>query len=201
MAKVLYPTPVSADDLEHQKHLGWLEHQKHLGWSWKTVLSGVQSGSAPNNIEPIGFEKLVRFALPKEQRTNFAVNIGARDGKAHDPVYEMFANLQYKGLVFEGDTKVLPELQNNMKAVNHSLGVHIIPNYVATKTIVSVLQQNNVPKKLDVLKIDIDSIDLPVLRTILNGGYRPCFLMLEVNPDLPPPFEWYIEDTPEFHFQ
>ena len=42
-----------------------------------------------------------------------------------------------------------------------------------------VLQKNNVPKKLDVLKIDIDSFDLPVLRTILNGGYRPCFLMLE----------------------
>jgi hypothetical protein len=40
------------------------------------------------------------------------------------------------------------------------------------------------------LKIDIDSIDLPVVCAILAGGFRPTLIMAEYNQWTPPPIEF-----------
>ena len=46
-------------------------------------------------------------------------------------------------------------------------------------------------KDLDALKIDIDSFDLDLAALILKLGYKPKVIMVEMNPDIPPPYIWY----------
>ena len=45
------------------------------------------------------------------------------------------------------------------------------------------------------LKIDIDSIDCAIANQTLALGYRPAFLQMEFNPEVPPP----IRFTPMYH--
>jgi hypothetical protein len=53
---------------------------------------------------------------------------------------------------------------------------------------------HRVPKEFDVLKVDIDSIDLPICRAIIEGGYKPTIVMVEVNPNIPPPISFYATE-------
>ena len=59
--------------------------------------------------------------------------------------------------------------------------------FAEPSTIGRRLQDANVPIAPDVLKLDIDSIDLPILRSVFAAGFRPKVLMAEINPDIPPP--------------
>ena len=45
----------------------------------------------------------------------------------------------------------------------------------------AILAVTQVPKNLALLKIDIDSLDCEVLRVLLETGYRPGVLILEVQ--------------------
>ena len=64
--------------------------------------------------------------------------------------------------------------------------VHAIA-LVSPQNVAGLLRDHRTPKKLAALKVDIDSIDLPVLEAILEAGYRPMVIMVEINPDVPPP--------------
>lgn len=130
-----------------------------------------------------------------------AVNIGARDGIDHDPTYAILKDLEYGALAFEGDAGVLEELKNNMAGVNSSNNVFVIPNFASSTSIVAELQRFNLHKKFDVLKIDIDSIDMSILQAILSAGYRPKFLMMEINADISPPFQWYLKESAAFTYE
>ena len=55
--------------------------------------------------------------------------------------------------------------------------------YIKSTTIVGLLKQNDVPRDLDYLSVDIDSADLWVLRAILSphDGFRPRLVSVEYN--------------------
>ena len=44
---------------------------------------------------------LLALYVPVSARTKYAINIGARDGKAHDPTYSLFAQGGY-GIGYDG---------------------------------------------------------------------------------------------------
>ena len=50
----------------------------------------------------------------------------------------------------------------------------------------------NCHSNIDILKIDIDSYDGPVLKSILNGGYRPSIIVAEIQPEIPPPISFSV---------
>ncbi|CAE8734898.1 unnamed protein product [Polarella glacialis] len=56
--------------------------------------------------------------------------------------------------------------------------------------IVAKLQHHGVPLDLDFLKIDIDSLECVYLQEIMQAGYKPKLISLELNPAMPPPVEW-----------
>lgn len=118
--------------------------------------------------------------------TKVAVNIGGADGVSHDPVYELYHKLNYSGLVFEGDNDEIPTLRSNLALANSSLGVILIPEFATSDLIVQRLQEHSIPTNLDVLKIDIDSIDFIILRSIIQGNYMPSLICVEINPAIPP---------------
>lgn len=68
--------------------------------------------------------------------------------------------------------------------------------YSEPATIGERLLRAGVPTSPDALKVDIDSTDLPTLRAVLASGFRPKVLMVEINPDIPPPFSWHVARAP-----
>mmetsp|Transcript_49658 Transcript_49658/g.116715 ORF Transcript_49658/g.116715 Transcript_49658/m.116715 type:complete len:207 (-) Transcript_49658:430-1050(-) len=50
-----------------------------------------------------------------------------------------------------------------------------------------ILQESRVPLELDYLQVDIDCNDCQLLQTILEAGYRPKVVMLQVSPYFPWP--------------
>ena len=148
---------------------------------------GSQSLSWP---AAVSFERLLDEFVPAAERDHFAVNIGGQDGKSHDPVYPLFALRGYRGVVFEAFPP--PALFTNIRAVNTTGGMHVSVGLVKGATIGALLGPAHfaAPTNFDVLKIDIDSIDLPVLRAVLAAGFRPKTLMVEINQAIPPPLSW-----------
>ena len=111
----------------------------------------------------ISLSKLIRL-IPNNKSNKVAINIGARDGIDHDPVYELYQNYSYIGICFEGDIKMLPILRDNMKKVNDSGKIHIIEEFAKVNKMELILNYYSIPKDLDVLKVDIDSYDYAILK-------------------------------------
>ena len=93
-------------------------------------------------------------------------------------------------------TKLFKSSAANLAAVNSSGGVHVLWGYAEPDTIGERLRRAGVPRTLDALKVDIDSTGLPTLRGVLASGFRPKVLMVEINPDIPPPISWHVAHAP-----
>lgn len=169
-------------------------------WDWRKEI-GIDSFIDGQKGPAISFRELIMALVPAEKRTKTAVNVGARDGIDHDPVYPLLRDLEYGAIVFEGDDTVLETLKGNMAGVNASQSVHVIPTFVSSASIVAYLKRFNVNNDFDALKIDIDSIDMSIAKAILGAGYRPKFIMMEINPDISPPFQFYLEESSAFTFE
>ncbi|CAE7403808.1 unnamed protein product [Symbiodinium sp. CCMP2456] len=152
--------------------------------SWKPL---------PLRIPKMSFKMLLDALLPDTgSRNYFAVNVGAREGLFHDPVYPLFAD-GYRGLAIEADPQWYENLTANLAEVNSSKAVFIVKEKAQPYTMKEVLDRFQTPLDFDCLKIDIDSIDLPILQSILQTGFSPKMFMIEVNYDFPPPFQFALE--------
>ncbi|NJL71295.1 MAG: hypothetical protein HC888_06630 [Candidatus Competibacteraceae bacterium] len=125
------------------------------------------------------------------------VNIGCHDGQTFDPCYPLFKD-GHPGLamdVFDSDSAVGQAARRNLTfdSVALQLGTFVTP-----ENITDLLSAHNVPMKLDVVKIDIDSFDGALLERILDAGWRPRLICVEVNADIPPPFGFSMHYSPEF---
>jgi len=133
---------------------------------------------------------LVDTYLPSEERTKYLVNIGAQDGKKHDPTYPLLS-AGYSGALFEGDQDYKEALYANVAALpTASDSVNISWGYLSLETAANRFEEAGVQKVLDCLKVDIDSYDAQLLEKVLDEGYTPKVIMVEFNPDIPPPFAW-----------
>jgi len=134
----------------------------------------------------------INAALPY-LRTNYAVNIGAGDGRyGNDPVFPLLME-GYAGVAIEGDE--CEELWRNLPfdAVKKLTGTMVTPDNVT-----ELLNSASCPENCDFFKIDIDGYDGVILRTILNAGFRPKVIQMEVNPEFPPPFEFSVMYHPQY---
>lgn len=131
-----------------------------------------------------------------DRARRFAVNLGASDGKScNDPTYPLFA-LGYNGLAVEGGPS--PDLFTNLP----SPGIRKLDNtWITPGNVASLLSDGQCPVDCDFLKLDIDGYDGPVLQSILEAGYRPKVLQLEVNPEFPPPVEFAVLYDPDYRYQ
>ncbi len=119
--------------------------------------------------------------------TQYAVNIGAGDGCSNnDPVYPLFL-AGYGGLAVEAD--INQELPKNLpsKKIRKIVGVPVTPLNAAY-----LLQSSYCPSNFDFLKIDVDGYDGIILKAILEAGFLPKVIQMEVNHEFPPPFEFSI---------
>jgi len=123
------------------------------------------------------------------------VNIGARlpIGRFDDDIaWDTFRRApQFRMVAFEGNNASMGILQRAFPPARAtSARVQLVHRYVESRTIAAELQARKVSPHFALLKIDIDSIDLPVVCAILAGGFRPTLIMAEYNQWTPPPIEF-----------
>jgi hypothetical protein len=141
----------------------------------------------------------------------FAVNLGAGDGVAmipgvscqagfdcknqwSDPVYPLYAQRGFHGLCVEGNPSYMPLLQQNLPQPDISK----VTAMINPSNVVKLLQDGKTPLDLDYWKNDIDSYDCAVHLAVLDHGYRPKVIQVEVNPDVPDPIAFGVLFSDKF---
>lgn len=182
--------------------------QRSSKWAnWITKLKQLENGTREDlhgdwRGLDVSFPFLINNLVPPSMRDLFVLNVGGNDGKTHDPVYPLFRDMSYSGVVVEAFEGYREALFTNLGEVNHTR--RVFPVIAAVPALSSawgsLLHSYHFPQGFDALKIDIDSFDVPVLRAVLDAGFRPKVVMMEFNPDMPPPFQWYVDYDVGFRF-
>jgi hypothetical protein len=173
--------------------------QQHLVSNGLLQLDGIASHKRPWPTR-ISFHTILREFVDDSTENRFVINLGAQDGDNYDPVFELLVKEKilkryYSGIFIEASEAHEKSLRQNTRMFNQTGNMQIYIEYALPTTIVARLQSGNCPSDPDVLKVDIDSVDLPVLQAIFQtSAIRPKVVMAEVNSDMPLPFMWYQKE-------
>jgi hypothetical protein len=120
------------------------------------------------------------------------VNVGAAD-RNDDPIYRFATGAPARALFPQGMRVIGYECD---PAAAESLRVsrpfvEVVRMCVNTSNLVADLATRNVPSSFPVLKVDIDSVDAPVLDSILRR-FRPLAVYAEIVWDFPPPIDFAL---------
>jgi len=117
----------------------------------------------------------------------FVVNIGCHDGKTwDDPCYPLYEQGS-PGIAI--DATSWPEIHENLPSADI---VKLMNTPVTPLNCAALLRENGCPDQLHMLKIDIDSYDRDVLAGILGAGFRPDFIQVEIQAEIPPPIVFSV---------
>ena len=147
------------------------------------------SGHPSSNAE---FDVYLHAVLQKvnssSEHSLFAVNLGANDGKTIDPLYALYA-AGARGLLVELDPGLFNELQANVpwdRCIK-------VQSTISPMNINQILLDANVPREMDIFKIDIDSYDVFVTDSMLLAKtFRPKIIIMEINEKIPPPLSFHV---------
>lgn len=108
-----------------------------------------------------------------------------------DPLYEYALSTNATGVAVERDPDFCAKHREALPLVE------MVCREVTPQNIVSlaqpVLQEG---LELDVLKLDIDSYDCPVLEMLLPE-VKAKIILVEANPSIPPPYQWAMLHDPD----
>ena len=166
---------------------GWLRDL----WTAQGILrtpsdvAALQGGSSwPANVS---FAQIIDAFVPRESQDRFVVNLGANDGARHDPAFPLLVERGYGGILVEGDPSFKKRLYTNVRPFNTTGRLKISWGFASATTIGPRLLAQGCPRTPDALKIDVDGLDAALLEGILLAGIMPKAIVVEVNPDIPPP--------------
>ncbi|KAJ3300883.1 hypothetical protein HDU76_005980, partial [Blyttiomyces sp. JEL0837] len=77
----------------------------------------------------------------------------------------------------------------------------IYNHFMTAENIVGLLKQHDVPQVFDFLCLDIDLNEYHIARAVLEGGFRPNVLILEVNRNFGPTDSFAIKYNPKTYWQ
>jgi Methyltransferase FkbM domain len=141
---------------------------------------------------PYRFAQEIATAQPRFSN-RFAVNLGAGDGvSCNDPVLPLY-QAGWAGLAVERERNAALLVNLPAPSIRKLISTLITPDNVA-----ELLADNGCPATPDLLKLDIDGYDGPVLLEILRAGFRPKVIQLEVQPEIPPPIEFAVLYDPAY---
>jgi hypothetical protein len=148
-----------------------------------TTLSAQDVWPHVDRLRQNGFEPVGRY-----------VNVGANDGRTDDPLYEYVVQTGARGVAIERDSMLCERHRDNLPHVD------VVCAEVTPQNVVALVESadhgSDRSATLDVLKVDIDSYDCPVLESLLSS-VRARIVIAEVNPSIPPPYRWAMLHHPE----
>ena len=126
--------------------------------------------------------------------------LGANDGSRHDPAFPLLVDRGYGGIFCEGVSDFKARLFANLRPFNTSGNLRVVWGLASAELIGATLLRHGCPREPDALKIDTDGIDAALLEGVLTAGIRPKAVVVEVNPDIPPPIQLVQLDHRDFTF-
>lgn len=115
-------------------------------------------------------------------KSHYFVEFGVQDGLECNSRY-LREKLNWRGLTMDGEFE------------NPKIGLR--KHFVTRDNITTLFQQYGVPREFDLLSIDIDGNDWYLWEAILQE-YSPRVVVIEYNPNFPPPDDRVIPYDPEF---
>lgn len=139
-----------------------------------------------NGEDGIIQEILNRISLSSDFFVEFGVETGIQCNCRF--LYEQ----GWKGLMIEGNEDYHRQLRNHYDIFN----LRAVHSFITKDNILDIFKNNNVPKDLGLLSVDIDGNDYWVLKEILKE-YTPSVIVAEYNSYYEPPIKWIMKYNPE----
>ena len=138
-----------------------------------------------------GQDSLIEFTFNTVVGTTnkYYVEFGACDGYQMSNTSYLREHQGWNGLLLEGDPG-FPE--------NESINLHI--RRITKDNICDFFKEFDVPKEHDFLCIDMDGFDYWIMKSILEGQYKPRVIMIETNVRFEPYESMTLKYNPDWNW-
>ena len=120
--------------------------------------------------------------LLEQPRASWVVDIGASDGVSKSSTKKFAYNYGWSGCMIECDSLKFSALSS---LYSHHENISLVKAKVSPSNIVNILKACDVPQDFQILNLDIDSWDLFVIESLLQSGYQPSLITMEINEKIP----------------
>jgi hypothetical protein len=102
---------------------------------------------------------------------------------------DFFKNNNWHGLAVEMDPTKFYKLSFVYEKFSNT---RLFRYKVTPNNVTHILRAAEVPNDFTILNLDIDSYDYFVMKNILESGYKPVILTMEINEKIPPPIHFAV---------
>lgn len=121
------------------------------------------------------------------------VDVAASDGYTQSCTRGLFGRAGWVGLALEMDPDKFYRLSYLYRIYDN---VALSRIKATPKNICDIFIAHSVPQDFDVFNLDIDSYDLYIMEAVLQGGYRPKIVTIEINEKIPPGIYFAVKYDP-----
>jgi len=158
----------------------------------RNILLQYRKNVVSENGEDGILEHICKKAGIKE---GFCVDVGAGDGRKWSNSWNLVANHGWKGLLIESDNDNFAKLKDTYKDNARAQYIH---EYATSRNIEALLRKHNVPKKFDILTIDVEGNDYHVFAGLKS--YKPTVVVIDFNPSIANDIRFIQEENRKAHY-
>ena len=146
------------------------------------------------------FEHLEKLFSPDRLNIDegFVVDLAASDGVCGSCTLKFFRDRKWPGLAIEMNAELFAKLAFVYAKFPWA---RLARGRVTPYNVGPMLNAFDVPKDFTLLNLDIDSYDLRVLESILDAGFKPKVISMEINEKIPPPIYFSVDYSDDHYWQ
>ncbi len=160
----------------------WVKHQAPLLRELEAAEKSVYSQHGEDGV----IQALLKEIPPGNQ---FIVEFGAYDGECMSNSRHLICDHNWQALLIEPDPRFFARLEH-LYAKNDR--VKTVQAFITTENINQLFADAEVPKKFDVLSIDVDGPDYYLWQALTD--YQPAIVLLEYNASIPPDKKYIVPE-------
>jgi hypothetical protein len=159
-------------------------------------MSGKRTGGMKDN--PINYRKTIQSqwgedGILEEIFNRLGVNqpwcveFGAWDGRHLSNTWHLWQNCGWSALLIEGNPERCRALADNVRPRPNVRVVEAFVSWQGANRLDAILERAGVPRRFDLLSVDIDGDDYYVFQSLKQ--FAPRVVVVEYNPTIPPEFD------------
>jgi hypothetical protein len=117
-------------------------------------------------------------------KDGWCCEFGAWDGRFLSNTFALVEGKSYNAVYIEGDVNKYNDLLNTVGSHPSIIPVNAFVGIEGESSLDNILKKTGIPKRFDVLSIDIDGIDYHVWKNFLE--YKPKVVIIEINSGFDP---------------